>query len=56
MISGLCASGREDYPNVSIGGIAYTNKCKIWIGGVDRVPISRSWRGWTGYGGPWSRV
>jgi len=36
----------RDCPNVSFGGIAYTNK-EIWIGGVDGVPISRilAWLG-----------
>jgi hypothetical protein len=36
----------KDYPNVSVGGIAYTNK-EIWIGGGDGVPISRilAWLG-----------
>ena len=45
----------EDYPNVSVGGIAYANK-EIWIGGGDGVPISRilAWLG--GCGRPWSRV
>lgn len=30
----------KDHPEVSVGGIAYTNK-EIWIGGLDGVPISR---------------
>jgi hypothetical protein len=38
-----------DYPEVIVGGIAYTNK-EIWIGGLDGVPISRIqawlWRVW----------
>jgi hypothetical protein len=40
-VGGRSASAlARDYPNVSVGGIAFTNK-EIWIGGVDGVPISR---------------
>jgi hypothetical protein len=39
----------KDHPEVSAGGIAYTNK-EIWIGGLEGVPISRIqawlWRVW----------
>ncbi len=40
-VGGWSASAlAEQHPEVSVGGIAYTNK-EIWIGGLDGVPISR---------------